>query len=383
MQLGEPKEEWEVLEELVNKLPPPPIALIGAGIYEHYIPAEVRYIAKRSEFLTAYTPYQPEASQGTLEVIFKFQSIISNITGFEVTNAGMWDVPTAIIEAIILGSRVKNSKRVMLPATLNPFYRRVIKTHLPDFDFIETGFNPLTGKTEFMEADIILLQNPNFFGVLEDKNEFEKLKGFKIYISDDPNFLIFLKPFDADVFIGNAQPLGNPVACGGEHAGIFSTKMEYIRLLPGRLVAETFDIEGNKAYTLTLQTREQHIRKEKATSNICTNNELNIIASTICLMMLGKEGIKRICDRCIKNLEKIKEVSAPVFTGVTLYEATFKVKRDICNELKKNGIYFGVNIESFYPELAGMKKEDEEIRLVYVPDTLNKKTLDYIISKLK
>ncbi|MCS7184608.1 MAG: hypothetical protein NZ870_01605 [bacterium] len=374
--LPKPLEEWEVEDEFFKKFDRDFLSLIGAGVYEHFIPAEVWYIAKRSEFLTAYTPYQPEASQGTLEVVFKFQSIISNLTGFDVTNAGLWDVPTAVVEAIILGSRVKNTKKVLMPSTTNPFYRRVIKTHLPDFEFIETSIDLESGKSKLLDAPIVLIQNPNFFGVIEDKAEFDALNAFKIYISDDPNFLIMLKPFAADVFIGNSQPLGNPVAFGAEHAAIFSTKLEYLRLIPGRIVAQTFDTDGKIAYTLTLQTREQHIRKEKATSNICTNNQLNIIASTIYLMLLGRKGIEKIVNRCIYNLNLFKEKFKPVFSADSLYECVFSFDHKRYIDLKNEGIYAGLELGKIYPELDGCY-------LVYVPDTVSLDTVYGVINRLR
>jgi glycine dehydrogenase subunit 1 len=286
-------------------------AFIGGGAYEHFIPAAVGALAQRGEILTAYTPYQPEASQGTLQVIYEFQSMICGLTGMEVANASMYDGASALAEAVIMATHIKGRRQVVIPATLNPHYRDVIKGYVEhhDLELIEWGGDAARDGAVLAaaawpaaatEAAAVVIQTPNVYGYVEDGAALAAAAhahGALAIACVNPMSLAVLVPpgeWGADIVVGEAQPIGLPLNFGGPYAGFFATRREHIRRMPGRIVGRTTDHEGHGGYVLTLQTREQHIRREKATSNICTNQGLCASMVTMWLAMIGKQGFAHL-----------------------------------------------------------------------------------------
>ena len=280
-------------------------SFLGAGSYHHFIPSIVKAIMTRGEFLTAYTPYQPEVSQGTLQVIFEFQTMISALYGMEVANAGMYDGATSVAEAVLMACRVTRRQQVIVADTVSPAYRQVIATYCQaqGITIDITPADQVTGAITEATAGIVA-QYPNFYGSLEDLQalgEAAHADGALLVVSADPLAMGMLKPpgeFGADIVTGEGQPLGIPPSFGGPYLGLFSCKQQYIRQMPSRLVGRTTDTEGRTGYVLTLQTREQHIRRERATSNICTNEALYALASSIYLAAMGRNGLRQVAELC-------------------------------------------------------------------------------------
>ena len=280
-------------------------SFLGAGSYHHFIPSIVKAIMTRGEFLTAYTPYQPEVSQGTLQVIFEFQTMISALYGMEVANAGMYDGATSVAEAVLMACRVTRRQQVIVADTVSPAYRQVIATYCQaqGITIDITPADQVTGAITEATAGIVA-QYPNFYGSLEDLQalgEAAHADGALLVVSADPLAMGMLRPpgeFGADIVTGEGQPLGIPPSFGGPYLGLFSCKQQYIRQMPSRLVGRTTDTEGRTGYVLTLQTREQHIRRERATSNICTNEALYALASSIYLAAMGRQGLRQVAELC-------------------------------------------------------------------------------------
>ena len=278
-------------------------SFLGAGSYNHFVPSVVKAIMTRGEFLTAYTPYQPEVSQGTLQVIYEFQTLIGNLYGMEVANAGMYDGATSLAEGVLMACRVTQRHQIVVSDRVAPAYQQVIRTYCQAqgieirtvFDW-EPEINP--------ETACLVMQYPNFFGDIEDLRKHSKVahdQGALLVVSADPMAMgMFNSPghYDADIVTGEGQPLGIPTSYGGPYLGLFTTKQQYIRQMPSRLVGKTVDTEGRTGYVLTLQTREQHIRRERATSNICTNEALYALAATIYLAATGKQGLRQVAELC-------------------------------------------------------------------------------------
>ena len=310
LELPAPLSELEIQREL-NELAARnrPLAsgpsFLGAGAYHHFIPSIVKAIMTRGEFLTAYTPYQPEVSQGTLQVIFEFQTMISALYGMEVANAGMYDGATSVAEAVLMACRVTRRQQVIVADTVSPAYRQVIATYCQaqGITIDITPADQVTGAITEATAGIVA-QYPNFYGSLEDLQalgEAAHADGALLVVSADPLAMGMLKPpgeFGADIVTGEGQPLGIPPSFGGPYLGLFSCKQQYIRQMPSRLVGRTTDTEGRTGYVLTLQTREQHIRRERATSNICTNEALYALASSIYLAAMGRNGLRQAAELC-------------------------------------------------------------------------------------
>ncbi len=275
----------------------------GGGAYHHFIPAVVRHITSRNEFYTAYTPYQPEVSQGTLQSIYEFQSLVCQLTGMEVANAGMYDGATALAEAALMSARVTGRGRVAVLEGVAPHYRDVVRTYLsgPEID-MEVWSGPPTSATPELAA--ILVQQPNFYGYQEDLSRWACLareSGALLVVAVDPISLGLFRPpadFDADIVVAEGQSLGVSLSFGGPYVGLFACKERYLRQMPGRIVGRTTDLEGREGYVLTLQPREQHIRRERATSNICTNQALVSLAVTAYLGALGRQGLRRVAELC-------------------------------------------------------------------------------------
>ena len=338
------------------------ICFLGAGCYDHYIPAAVWDIASRGEFLTAYTPYQAEASQGTLQLVYEFQTMLASLTAMDVANASVYDGASALAEAILMAVRVNRkskSRRVLVPASTHPFYLATVNsivTHqgidvevLPCVD----GLTPVSD-LDLDEAVAVVIQQPNFFGVLEDvdalTSKAHKADALVIGVVN-PMTLALLKPpgdwgdTGADIVCGDGQPLGIPMASGGPSFGFLCTRMVHVRQLPGRIAGRTQDKDGNHGFVLTLQAREQHIRRAKATSNICTNQGLLVTAATIYMTLLGPQGLMEVASACLRNthllVERLtshsgvsKRFNAPYFHECVLDfgESTVELQQKLLNE---------------------------------------------------
>jgi glycine dehydrogenase subunit 1 len=358
-----------------------PLNFIGAGAYEHHIPSAVWAITTRGEFYSAYTPYQAEASQGTLQLIYEYQTMISSLTGMDVSNASLYDGGSAVAEASLMSIRAhrrSKSQRILVPTTVNPSYRKVAVATASGqgvrFEEVPCpkGCLSVADLEKFKGEDItaLVIQQPNFFGVLEDVDaltDWAHANGIIVIASVNPTSLGILKPpgewgtKGADIACGDCQPLGVPLSSGGPYAGFLTAKMEHVRQMPGRIVGRTVDMEGKQGFALTLQAREQHIRRGKATSNICTNQGLLITAATIYLCLLGPQGLARVANEChartnqlVQALTKVKGVKL-AFDRSRFHEAVLLLDRPVAPvlaELARRGIVGGVDISADYPELG-------------------------------
>ena len=286
----------------MNRTPGDYACFLGAGSYRHHIPAVVRQITSRSEYMTAYTPYQPEVSQGTLQTAFEFQTLVSQLTGMDVANLGMYDGSTSLAEAALMAARITRRDRVAVLDSVSPLYREVLDTYTQAPGL---GIDVVSASdAEIGEPACLIVQQPNFFGYMEDMERLAELahsKGALLIVSADPVSLgMFRAPGDygADIVVGEGQALGVPPTFGGPYVGLFACKQSYIRQMPGRIVGKTVDTRGREAYVLTLQTREQHIRRERATSNICTAVALIALMSTVYMASFGKHGLRHIAELC-------------------------------------------------------------------------------------
>ena len=357
------------------------VNFIGAGAYEHHIPAAVWEITTRGEFYSAYTPYQAEASQGTLQVLYEFQTMLASLTGMDVANASLYDGASALAEAVLMAVRShKGARRVLLPDNVHPIYRRVARsivgnqhielTALPFAD--DTGHTvPASLKAhEGADCAALVIQQPNFFGVLEEVDaltDWAHAQGALVIAVVNPVSLALLKPpgewgaAGADIVVGEGQPLGAPLSSGGPYFGFMCCKQSYVRQMPGRIVGRTIDVEGKPGFTLTLQAREQHIRRSKATSNICTNQGLLATAATLHMALLGPDGLERVAAQCHANthtlVEKLTAVTGVerVFDRPVFHEALLRVKlpaSDVLRGLEAQGILGGYNVTPHYPQLG-------------------------------
>ena len=281
-------------------------SFLGAGCYHHFIPSIVSALMTRGEFLTSYTPYQAEASQGTLQVIYEFQTLISALYGMEVANAGMYDGATSLAEAALMACRVTGKNRIAVASTTSPAYQAVIHTYCQAQGIQVDQVSPESPALDDSTACLVI-QYPNFFGYIEDleklSHAIHEHQGLLVVSADPVAMGLFQPPghYGADIVTGEGQPLGIPPSYGGPYLGLFATKQEYIRQMPSRLSGRTVDSQGRTGYVLTLQTREQHIRRERATSNICTSETLYALASTIYLAALGKQGLRQVAELCYQK----------------------------------------------------------------------------------
>ena len=361
-----------------------PHNFIGAGAYHHHIPAAVWQIATRGEFYSAYTPYQAEASQGTLQLLYEFQSMMTALTGMEVSNASLYDAASGLGEAVLMAvraNRKSKSKKILLPRTVHPNYRKTAHniTHAQGVELVDIAYSSEVGTTlpetfaEFEGEDIaaIVIQQPNFFGVLEDVDaltNWAHAQGALVIAVVNPVSLGLLNaPGDwgdtgADIVIGEGQPLGIPLSSGGPYFGFMCTRKSLVRQMPGRIAARTTDLDGKEGYTLTLQAREQHIRRSKATSNICTNQGLMVTAATIHMAIMGATGLKTVATNSHINTQQIAssltEAAAvsKKFSGEFFHEVVLSVDDMSVTELQKtlaeDNILAGYYLGDDYPELA-------------------------------
>ncbi len=292
------------------------VSFLGGGVYDHYVPSVVGHIALRPEFYTAYTPYQAEVSQGTLQSIFEYQTLICRLTGMDVSNASVYDGGSALAEASLMCLRAgKGRNRIVFSKGIHPHYRRVLETYNSGLSTDMTELPLKEGVTDLDElrsaigddTAAILLQSPNFLGNLEDIGAVTELahgSGALVALSVNPVSLGILRSpgsYGVDVVVGEGQPLGNGLSFGGPFFGFFAADKKYVRIMPGRLIGQTEDLDGRRGFVMTLQTREQHIRREKATSNICTNQALNALAATVYLSWVGEEGLKEVAGLCARK----------------------------------------------------------------------------------
>lgn len=334
------------IKSLANKNNSDYSYFVGAGTYNKFIPAAVNQIAQRYEFLTAYTPYQPEIAQGTLQVMYEFQSLICRLTGMDVSNASVYDGATAAAEAVIMAKRVSKKNKVLISDTINPEYIKVIQTYawandieLEMFDSIPKNVSEYAG---------VVVQNPNFYGEIKEIN---KPEGGLLIVITDLSSLALLTPPQADIVVGDIQTLGIPMSFGGPHAGFMACTEKLMRQLPGRLAGRTVDADGNQAFTLTIQTREQHIKRDKATSNICSNQALIALCATVYLSLLGEKGFKQASYLSSKNAhdlaKKLQEKGIKVlskdFYNEFLIEVEYADK--FLDKLKENNIIGGYKID--------------------------------------
>jgi glycine dehydrogenase subunit 1 len=356
-----------------------PLNFIGAGAYEHHIPAPVWAIATRGEFYSAYTPYQAEASQGTLQLIYEYQSMMCGLTGMEVSNASLYDGASALAEACLMAvraNRASSSRRVLMPRSVNPTYAKVAAAIAgnQDIGFEAVEFDREQGRTLLdalqaysgQDCTALVLQQPNFFGNLEEVGALTDWAHANnvLVIAVNPTSLALLEPpgrWGADIVCGEGQPLGIPLSSGGPYFGFMATRMQYVRQMPGRIVGRTLDVEGRPGFSLTLQAREQHIRRSKATSNICTNQGLMVTAATIYLSLLGAEGLARVAaasvqrtDDLVAALTRVKGVRA-AFTAPRFHEAVLLLDRPVAPvlaALELRGIVGGLDLAGSFPELG-------------------------------
>ncbi len=363
------------------------VNFVGAGAYEHHIPAAVWAIATRGEFYSAYTPYQAEASQGTLQVIYEYQSMMCALTGMGVANASLYDGASALAEACLMAVRANRgcaSRRILMPLAVHPAYRAVARTIAgnQDLTFLPVPFDRANGCTPPAaleehtggEFAALVIQQPNFFGNLEDVDaltDWAHRRGALVIAVVNPTALALLKPpgewgvpgagRGADIVCGEGQPLGVPLAGGGPYFGFMTTRMSHVRQMPGRIVGRTLDVEGRPGFTLTLQAREQHIRRSKATSNICTNQGLAVTAATIYLSLLGAAGLGRVAatsmHRTAQLVAALGDIPGvePLFPGPRFHEAVMRLDRPVAPvlaALAERGIAGGFDLAEAYPELG-------------------------------
>lgn len=391
------------------------LCFIGAGAYEHHIPAAVWDITSRGEFMTAYTPYQAEASQGTLQLIYEFQTMMASLMSMEVSNASLYDGATALAEAILMAARLESRKSkssILLPRSVHPHYRQTVKTIVDQqgLNLIEVPYEKTTGQVDFDalnklandDVAALVIPQPNFFGVLEEVDQltdWARTKGILSIAIVNPMAMALLKPpgqwgeTGADIACGEGQPLGIPLASGGPYYGFLCCKKSHVRQMPGRIVGRTVDLDGNPGYVLTLQAREQHIRRAKATSNICTNQGLMVTAATIYMSLMGPLGLRHIALEChARTREMYKELTAipnveRVFSAPYFHEIALRVNmptEKILQELANHHIQAGYALKDTYPELgncllicATETKTAEDIKLLahHLRDVLGERKL--------
>ncbi len=352
------------------------VSFLGAGAYPHFIPAAVDHILQRVEFTTAYTPYQPEVSQGTLQATFEFQSLVALLLGLEVANASMYDGASAAAEAVLMARRLLPERsRVLVSRALHPQYRQVLATYLsglPHTELWEVPYGP-DGRTQVSALEQLLNQEtlclvvgyPNFFGIIEDlsllASKAHQVGALAISVTTEALALGLLKSpgeLGYDLAVAEGQSLGLPLSYGGPGLGLFASRERFLRSLPGRLVGQTLDSEGRRGFVLTLATREQHIRRERATSNICTNHGLCALAATVFLCLMGKEGLRKLAELNYKKahyaLARLKAVGVqPFFSSPFFNEFVVRIPRarQLWQKLKGQGLIAGVPLQDWYPEM--------------------------------
>ena len=403
LDLPEPLSELEAMQELqllseVNLDTRHASCFLGAGAYNHFIPSAVDHILRRNEFYTAYTPYQPEISQGTLQAIFEYQSLMCTLTGMEVSNASHYDGATALAEAVILALNHHRGGRhkIILSPAVHPQYRQVVRTYTQGMGLEIVGDEALSDGAQSLAAMLddntamLAVQYPDFFGRIQDFGplaEAAHAVGALLCVVVNPLALGYLKPpseFGADVVVAEGQPLGIPLSYGGPYLGIFTTRQEYVRKMAGRLVGETVDSRGQRGYVLTLTPREQHIRREKATSNICTNQGLLALAATVYLSVMGPQGLQRVAELCYRKAHYAAQQIARLDgfriwnEGPFFHEFVVQCPRpvkEINDGLLDYDVLGGYDLGQDYPELA-------DHMLLAVTEMNSKEDIDELVELL-
>ncbi|MCM8856096.1 MAG: aminomethyl-transferring glycine dehydrogenase subunit GcvPA [Candidatus Thiodiazotropha sp.] len=380
---GMPEMEVSRLMQMRARADGQPLCFIGAGAYDHHIPAAVWELTTRGEFYTAYTPYQAEASQGTLQLLYEYQSMMTALTGMDVSNASLYDGASALAEAVLMavrGNRKSKSKRILLPRNLHPTYRRVVHTIVRNqqIELVEVGYDRVTGSIDHAELErysgedfaALVIPQPNFFGILEAVDELTNWahdNGMLAIAVVNPMAMAILRPagewgdLGADICCGEGQPLGAPVSSGGPYFGFLCSTDKLVRQMPGRIIGKTVDLDGKIGYALTLQAREQHIRRSKATSNICTNQGLMVTAATIHMTLMGGEGLQRVAAASHANTGKLTQAltSLPgvetVFKGAVFHEQVLRLPIEVTKALRAlaaHNVLGGFDLSDDYPELG-------------------------------
>ena len=353
---------------------------IGAGAYEHFIPAAIWEIATRGEYYTSYTPYQAEASQGTLQLIYEYQSMMSSLMGHDVSNASLYDGATALAEAILMAIRANkksSSKKILFPHAINPSYKEVVESivRYQGIDLLSLPFSSQLGSIDLKTLEhcddvaAIVIQQPNFFGCIEEVDQLTNWaheRGIFVIALVNPLAMTLIKPpgdwgdEGADIACGDGQPLGIPLSSGGPYYGFMTCKQDFVRQMPGRIAGRTSDNKGKDGFTLTLQAREQHIRRSKATSNICTNQGLMVTASTIYMSLMGPNGLREVANACHSKLNEFIDKASRldgvslVFSADHFHEVAIRLpvsSGEIISKLEDQKISPGLNLESFFPQL--------------------------------
>lgn len=404
MNLPDPKTEWELNTYMggirsMMDVTPDHTVLIGAGRYQHHIPSTIPSIMGRSEFLTAYTPYQPEMAQGTLQGLFEYQTLTARLLGVDVANASMYDGASALAEALLMGIRIsRKKKRVAVSKAIHPHYREVVDTYFKptefeviELPFLENGRTDLSALKNQEDLAAVALQSPNFFGVIEDlETGAAAIHGIDalcvVCFSEPMAFGLLKSPGEcgADIVCGEGQSFGMPKSFGGPGLGMFGCRDKFVRNMPGRLVGETTDLDGKRGYVLTLSTREQHIRREKATSNICSNQGICTLTAAMYMASLGGTGLRKMARLNYDKAQYLKNglqetgaacsFSAPTFNEfVVEFGNDFKPTQ---KRLMEKGIVAGLDLERFYPDFKNRY-------LFCVTETASKEVLDTVINEVK
>jgi len=395
------------------------VSFLGAGTYDHYIPSVVDHVVSKPEFFTAYTPYQPEVSQGTLQAIYEYQSMVCALTGMDVANASMYDGATALVEGALMAARVTKRQRVICSPTVHPEWQNTLVTYaeagrievgqfasvdMADGTTLLHGDDATSGHTladELASGDVaaVLIQTPNFFGSFEDLEEIARLTheaGALLVVATNPILLGIMEPpssYGADIVVGEGQPLGNAMSFGGPGLGFFACKDKHVRQMPGRVVGRTVDVDGNRAFVLTLSTREQHIRREKATSNICSNHALNALAATVYLSAVGREGLAGIARTCVAKAHYLRDAllasgkfSAP-WESAFGYEFALAYDGDVMDmheAMLERGFLAGVSVADVEAEWPTGIDSDlaEHLVLFAVTEKRTKREMDAFVKEV-
>ncbi len=371
------------------------VSLLGAGAYSHYRPVVIEALLSRGEFFTSYTPYQAEIAQGTLQAMFEFQTLMTHLTGMDVANASLYDGSTATTEAVLMALRITRRNRVLLARTVHPEYRQVLETYvrhqgveLGEVAYAASGQLDLRQLESSLRSETaaVVIQSPNFLGTIERTHEIAEITHQSgtlliVNITEPLSLGIVRPPNDADIVCGEAQSFGVPVSFGGPYLGFLTTKEKFVRQMPGRLIGQTQDTEGRRGFVLTLVTREQYIRREKATSNICTNVSLCALAATIYLCLFGKKGLRALAEQNLakahfaaQRVRAIPGIATP-FTAPHFNEFVVKTPgnaEDLLAALREEKIIGGLNLESFYPEL-------KDHLLVCITETVSRASIDRMV----
>jgi len=403
LDLPEALTEWELndhMEGLSKDIAVSPAYKIfmGAGSYEHFVPASVSYLLGRSEFVTSYTPYQPEMSQGTLQAIYEYQSLAARLLGMEVATASHYDGAAALAEALLMAVRVTKKKRVALSSLIHPLYRRVVRTYfeptgyeVTELGYLQNGTTDLAGLDDMDDLAAVAVQSPNFFGCIEDlkaigEKAHEKKALFVASFTEALSYGLLKSPGSqgADIVAGEGQSLGIPRSFGGPALGMLASSKKYMRSLPGRLVGLTKDLDGKRGFVLTLATREQHIRREKATSNICTNNSLCALAAAMYMASVGGTGIRELARLNHDKAEYLKEELKKKGCNIPFESATFNefvvefpgALDGVFERLLEKKIVAGLPLGAYYPELANHL-------LLCVTETRTKEEMDALVREVQ